>query len=127
MTEYWQDLETGAPESSGKLAAEARFGPESLWFSGHFPGHPIVPGVALLHLAAEVVRRGVAEGERTMVESIRRVRFRRPVRPGDGLTLLISPDEAAGGNAYLFRILSGEEMVCTGSIRMRRGRPGEAR
>jgi 3-hydroxymyristoyl/3-hydroxydecanoyl-(acyl carrier protein) dehydratase len=89
MTEYWQDLKLEGKETSGGLVAEARFAPESLWFSGHFPGYPIVPGVALLYLAAEVLRVGTAEGEKVTVKSVRRVRFRQPVRPGESLTVLV--------------------------------------
>ena len=125
MTEYWQDLKLEGKETSGGLVAEARFAPESLWFSGHFPGYPIVPGVALLYLAAEVLRVGTAEGEKVTVKSVRRVRFRQPGRPGEGLTVLVSPEEGNSEGAYLFRLLSGGETVCTGSILAHRERPGQ--
>ncbi|PKN34281.1 MAG: hypothetical protein CVU61_08855 [Deltaproteobacteria bacterium HGW-Deltaproteobacteria-19] len=127
MTEYWQDLKLEGKETSGRLVAKALFAPKSLWFSGHFPGYPIVPGVALLYLVAEVLRRGEAEGDRMTVESIRRVRFRQPVRPGDSLTVLVSTEEGGRDGAYLFRLLSGEETVCTGSVLARLDRSVDAR
>ncbi|NPU83543.1 MAG: hypothetical protein HPY65_03560 [Syntrophaceae bacterium] len=126
MTEYWQDLKLIGKEASGRIVAEARFSPESLWFSGHFPGHPIVPGVALLYLVAEVLRRGEAGEDRVIVESIRRVRFRQPARPGDNLTVHVAPEQGDMEGEYLFRLLSGAETVCSGSIRTRRDRSGNA-
>lgn len=122
MTEYWQDLRLEERSASGQLVAKARFSPESLWFSGHFPGHPIVPGIALLHLVAEVIRREEAGGGRIAVASIRRVRFRQPVRPDEDVTLLVSPEKEGGGGSYLFRLLSGAETVCSGSMRTTRAR-----
>lgn len=124
MTEYWQDLRLEGKDASGRLVAEARFAPDSLWFSGHFPGHPIVPGVALLYLVAEVLRRGEAGGGRGIVKSIRRVRFRQPAYPGDNLTIIVSPEEGGTEGTYLFRLLSEGETVCSGSIGTRRDRGG---
>ena len=43
---------------------------------GHFPGHPIVPGVVLLDQALTIVA-----GART-ISRIERARFLRPVMPG---------------------------------------------
>jgi 3-hydroxyacyl-[acyl-carrier-protein] dehydratase len=60
------------------------------FFSGHFPGHPIMPGVLIVEAMAQVG--GVlasllpgAEGKLAYLASIDRYRFRRPVMPGDQL------------------------------------------
>jgi 3-hydroxyacyl-[acyl-carrier-protein] dehydratase len=60
------------------------------FFSGHFPGHPIMPGVLIVEAMAQVG--GVlasllpgAEGKLAYLASIDRYRFRRPVVPGDQL------------------------------------------
>ncbi|HEX6904282.1 MAG TPA: hypothetical protein VF789_31525 [Thermoanaerobaculia bacterium] len=50
-------------------------------FAGHFPGHPILPGVAQLALVERVL--GPLSG-------VRNVKLRRPVSPGDRLELRIS-------------------------------------
>jgi 3-hydroxyacyl-[acyl-carrier-protein] dehydratase len=60
------------------------------FFQGHFPGHPIMPGVLVVEAMAQVG--GVlasflpgAEGQIAYFAAIDRCRFRRPVRPGDQL------------------------------------------
>ncbi len=60
------------------------------YFAGHFPGHPVMPGVLILEAMAQVG--GVlasllpgAERKLAYFAAIDRCRFRRPVRPGDQL------------------------------------------
>lgn len=64
------------------------------FFQGHFPGHPIMPGVLVLEAMAQVggillMRTLSASGEKKMVylSGIERAKFRRPVVPGDQLRL----------------------------------------
>lgn len=64
------------------------------FFSGHFPNHPIMPGVliieAMAQTAAVLVMSSLgqdADGKLVYFMSIDGVRFRRPVVPGDRLEL----------------------------------------
>ena len=59
-------------------------------FNGHFPGHPVMPGVLILEAMAQVA--GVlilvtrnTPGALSYFASIEKARFRQPVRPGDQL------------------------------------------
>ncbi len=63
------------------------------YFVGHFPSEPIMPGVMILEAMAQVggVLAALAtpeykKGDPIYFLSIDKVRFRRPVRPGDVLT-----------------------------------------
>src|SRR5215471_3704070 len=60
------------------------------YFAGHFPGHPVMPGVLILEAMAQVggVLASLLPGaDRKMAyfAAIDRCRFRRPVTPGDQL------------------------------------------
>jgi UDP-3-O-[3-hydroxymyristoyl] N-acetylglucosamine deacetylase/3-hydroxyacyl-[acyl-carrier-protein] dehydratase len=61
------------------------------FFQGHFPGHPIMPGVLIIEAMAQVggiLLMGQIEGYESKVVyfmSLDNVKFRRPVKPGDQL------------------------------------------
>jgi UDP-3-O-[3-hydroxymyristoyl] N-acetylglucosamine deacetylase/3-hydroxyacyl-[acyl-carrier-protein] dehydratase len=61
------------------------------FFQGHFPGHPIMPGVLIIEAMAQVggmlLMGGLEGAEQKVVYfmSLDNVRFRKPVRPGDQL------------------------------------------
>ncbi|MBU8932759.1 MAG: bifunctional UDP-3-O-[3-hydroxymyristoyl] N-acetylglucosamine deacetylase/3-hydroxyacyl-ACP dehydratase [candidate division Zixibacteria bacterium] len=61
------------------------------FFQGHFPGHPIMPGVLVLEAMAQaggvLMLNAIAEPEKHVVYfmGIDNARFRKPVRPGDQL------------------------------------------
>ncbi|MEO6778069.1 MAG: UDP-3-O-acyl-N-acetylglucosamine deacetylase [Gemmatimonadaceae bacterium] len=61
------------------------------FFQGHFPGHPIMPGVLIIEAMAQVggmlLMGGLGDTDQKVVYfmSLDKVRFRRPVKPGDQL------------------------------------------
>lgn len=61
------------------------------FFAGHFPGHPIMPGVLIIEAMAQVggmlLMGSVADAESKVVYfmSLDNVRWRKPVKPGDQL------------------------------------------
>lgn len=62
------------------------------FFQGHFPGHPIMPGVLIIEAMAQVA--GVAAlnmknniGKIAYFISIDNARFRKPVSPGDKIVI----------------------------------------
>lgn len=67
------------------------------FFMGHFPEYPVMPGVLIVEALAQVSgiygiellkERGTyKEGLKTFFTSIDKVKFKRPVRPGDQLVL----------------------------------------
>ncbi len=102
------------------------------YFQGHFPDHPIMPGVliieALAQTAAALVMKtltvqngGVKPGNMVYFMSIDSAKFRRPVVPGDVLHLKVVKDRARGhvwkfkGEAWVGNELA-DEAVFTAMI-----------
>ena len=85
---------------------------ELAWCRGHFPGFPIVPGVVMLRWALAHARErfGTGEAEPLAVQ----VKFRRPVRPGDRLTLELRHAPAARRLSFTYR--DGEVVCSTGHV-----------
>ncbi len=61
------------------------------WFlDGHFPGHPVVPGVILCEIMAQasaVIVSGVSQDCLPFFTGIEKAKFRRQVQPGDTLEI----------------------------------------
>ncbi len=81
---------------------------DSRYFAGHFPGHPILPGIAHLALLREALPSAIVE--------IRTLRLRKPVGPGDVLDLNL--DLSSEDGTVRFDLRRGAEIVSQGSVRM---------
>ena len=82
--------------------------------AGHFPGHPIMPGVLVIEAMAQTAgvliahsNRKETEGKHVYFTTIDKVKFRAPTRPGDILHLDVV---TAGGRGQLHKF-DGEASV----------------
>jgi len=71
------------------------------YFQGHFPGHPIMPGVLQLEAIAQVagilmMRQAENVGKLAYFMSAESVKWRKPVRPGDTLIIDVEITKARG-------------------------------
>ncbi|MBI5553045.1 MAG: hypothetical protein HY911_16150 [Desulfobacterales bacterium] len=108
----WYDLQNRR-QSDGLLGAEVRVPAESRWFDGHFPGHPVLPGIAQLAMVFDLIQG--TQGVPARVLEVSRVRFKQMILPEDHLRVWAEPRPNRDG-AYTFRITKQEEVVCSGTM-----------
>jgi 3-hydroxyacyl-[acyl-carrier-protein] dehydratase len=84
------------------------------FFQGHFPNHPVMPGVLIIESMAQTAAVLVvhtlgekSEGKLVYFTSIETARFRKPVTPGDSLRIHVQKERNRGG---LWKF-SGKAMV----------------
>ena len=95
--------------TSEKIVARKMVTANEPFFAGHFPGNPIMPGVLILEalaqagalLAAPLVGFDPAR-DAIILMSMDKVKFRKPVVPGDALLLEVVPLRK-GGVVWKFR------------------------
>ncbi|MCP4694099.1 MAG: hypothetical protein GY859_39050 [Desulfobacterales bacterium] len=95
------------------MTARVRVGNDSPWFSGHFPGEPILPGIAQLAMVVEAVQAGLSQAVKPRV--FKRVRFRRIINPDEPFTIHATPREE-DALTYNFKIEAGGENACSGIL-----------
>ena len=80
-------------------------------FEGHFPGHPVLPGVVLLAEALAAIE--AASGRKADQWTISSAKFLAPVAPGTPLTLV---HESLASGGIRFEIRSAHGPVATGAL-----------
>ena len=115
----WLPLENTRITPEGRWESTVRFEPSSEWFSGHFDEYPVVPGIALLALAAEMLKRqGLEQGRRLGVFGFSKVRFKRLVFPDEELRISVAA-MASGPEATLdFHIACRGDTVAQGFLKV---------
>jgi 3-hydroxyacyl-[acyl-carrier-protein] dehydratase len=113
----WHVLGSIETSETGEWVTEVRVAPESLWFSGHFPGDPVLPAIAQLGMVFDAVCK--ESGLPFRVTGFSRVKFKRIIRPGECLKILVLPKKDQE-DVYAFRILVGDDVACTGSMALQK-------
>lgn len=106
------------------------------YFQGHFPGHPVMPGVLLLEAMAQTMALlafksfeldGLLSGSQVVYYvGVDNARFRRPVVPGDQVVFEANMGKSKRGiwKSYVEAKVDGE-LVCSADL-MAAHREGEA-
>ncbi|MDU4961176.1 MAG: 3-hydroxyacyl-ACP dehydratase FabZ [Sporomusaceae bacterium] len=77
------------------------------FFQGHFPGKPIMPGVLLLEAMAQVggvamLEPAINRGKIAVFAGMDRVKFRKPVVPGDQLRMVAELIKSRGNTGKIW-------------------------
>ena len=96
------------------LTLQLRLDHELVWFAGHFPGAPLLPGVAQLHLAIGYACEQWAIEER--FSGLEMLKFQRPLQPGVEVTLQLSWQ--AESRKLQFCYLKDGEAASSGRVKL---------
>ncbi len=107
----WYMLKKMKRSEENEISADIHVPSDSPWFDGHFPGEPILPGVAQIGMVFDAIRK--ARNQNLKISSVHRVRFKRIIRPDDQLKIIAAPLKQEAGS-YSFLILIRDEAVCSG-------------
>lgn len=90
---------------------------DSPWFEGHFPGEPILPGIAIVHTVEQAILKDIQKNNECVVlDELRRIRFVQPVRPGEYLKITVLREDAGGEILFSFKVINKENIVSSGLI-----------
>jgi 3-hydroxymyristoyl/3-hydroxydecanoyl-(acyl carrier protein) dehydratase len=114
----WLPLKDLRITSEGVWESSVQLGPSSEWFSGHFNEYPLVPGVALLALTAETVKRqGREQGRLLEVSGFSGVRFKRLVFPDEKLLISVVAMPPGSEAKLDFHVTSNGNTVVHGVLK----------
>lgn len=108
----WYTLGEIRQSAEGEISAKVKIAGDSPWFSGHFPGSPILPGIAQLGMVSDLISHFSKSD--LFIRSLSRVKFKKLCTPGDLLGIYALPGKML--NSYSFRIEVSEEEVCSGVL-----------
>ncbi|MBI5501363.1 MAG: hypothetical protein HY907_14045 [Deltaproteobacteria bacterium] len=120
MGDVWLSRPELAASSEAGVEAAVDIPADAPWFSGHFPGRPVLPGVVWLYAAAEVVRENARRGGRPVeIAGFRNVRFRARVVGAARAVIVVGPAVGARAGELRFEVRIDGEPVCRGLIAVR--------
>jgi len=111
-------LSAGAGDEPGAMWAEFVLGPELPLFAGHFPGHPLVPGVMQIETIPVALKR--ITGHSYRVVRIKKAKFSSPVTPGEQVLLRLQTETRGDELRVRAQLRVGEKTAGSFVVDLRR-------
>jgi 3-hydroxyacyl-[acyl-carrier-protein] dehydratase len=114
--------EVVALEPGVAAVAVHRVRADAFWVEGHFPTEPIMPGVLIAEAMAQTAALAVLSADPASIGAVYlvgydKLRFRRPVRPGDTLRLVARHDETRRRIAtFTVEAFVGDDRGASGAV-----------
>jgi 3-hydroxyacyl-[acyl-carrier-protein] dehydratase len=122
--EYFQMIDRVVAVDQDKLEAEATVPEASTVFEGHFPGHPLVPGVLLVETMAQaggyLLLHRMGFGRMPFLAAVKEAKLRSFVGPGAPLSVTANlVHEGSGYAVAKGQIASAGKRICDAEITYR--------
>lgn len=93
-----------------KLQKCFEFTGEELYFQGHFPQAPILPGVMQLQFAHQAAEEML--GRRLTLKAVKKMKFVKVIEPSDRISVELEGDEGS----VVYTIKKGDEVCSSGVL-----------
>jgi 3-hydroxyacyl-[acyl-carrier-protein] dehydratase len=98
---------------SKEISATVTVPDNSPWFSGHFPGNPILPAIAQISIVFDLICQAIKEP--IILKKFHRVKFRRIILPDEEMDITASQIVGTPED-FSFKIIVKKEVACKGII-----------
>jgi 3-hydroxyacyl-[acyl-carrier-protein] dehydratase len=116
MNDPWYSLINFESVSHNGISAKTVVPKDSPWFSGHFPGEPILPGIAELSMIFDLLKKIFSKNKiNVTIISLKKIRFKYIVKPDEILDIIVTSSDDSK-NIYSFKISAGNNITCSGII-----------
>ncbi len=113
INKKWHFIEKIKGSLTEGIEAEMEIPENSLWFSGHFPENPVLPGICQLAAVFEAAK--MSGGKDIAILKIKRVRFKKTIRPGENPVIFIRPVKGKE-NIFSFHIKTDDDIASNGTM-----------
>ena len=109
----WHRIDSITTADAVTAEAQVTVPPEAAWFDGHFPGMPLLPGIAQLAMVTDIIAQNWTPELRPFQFS--RVRFKLKIEPATPVTIKVTrnPEKQA---VFSFQIATPEGIACVGNV-----------
>jgi 3-hydroxymyristoyl/3-hydroxydecanoyl-(acyl carrier protein) dehydratase len=109
----WHRIDSITAVDPVTAEAQVTVPPEAAWFDGHFPGMPLLPGIAQLAMVTDIIAQNWTPELKPVQFS--RVRFKLKIEPATPVTIKVTRNQEKQA-VFSFQIATPEGIACVGNL-----------